>query len=197
MEGDVVSVSYLNEPADLKAAARLAAHVVPTMVRFRRGAQFVLASLVAFWVMYLLVVVIPRDGDPGAPIAVLAPLGAVTAGTLLWSLDGFWAFQAARHPLARRTIGETTLRVDSEGVAQGIVGSSGTWAWSLIDRVADGDETLLFNVGNQLYAYVPSRVLSDADRATIRRLAAGGPEWRDLRRTPSPPVTTTGGGPTG
>jgi hypothetical protein len=183
VDSPAVSVAYRNEKADLQAATRLACRVVPALVRIRRTSQFAAAALATFWVLYLVLTVGGDDGDDrGQPTVVLLLLGVLTLGMLLWSWSGFWAFHAARNALSRRSLGDAAFQADSAGITTSVPGSSGSHSWSHIDRVADGDQSVIFVIGKQMFVYVPARSLPPDDRATLHHLAtSAGREWLDLR----------------
>lgn len=175
MGRDGISVSYRNEKEDVRAAARLAASVVPGMVRVRRGAQLVLGMLLACGLLYGLT----SGGDLPALVTLATFVGA-TFVAALWSSRWFWAFQTTRNPVARNGIGEMTFEADKDGITTSKVGSSGTFAWSQIERIAADDDAVIFCIGTRIFTYVPARALSETDRVTLRQLAGNSPASVDI-----------------
>jgi hypothetical protein len=174
-----VSVAYHNSQSDLRAAALVAARVSPLLVRIQRWARFSLAATAMLGVVYAL----RLTAGSGAPL-MLALLVAVIPIPAVLSSPRFFAFHTARNPTSRRALGEATFTAGPDGITTSASGTSGTFTWQAIDQVAEGTGAFVFMMGPHLFCYVPTRVLSNADRAVIRRLAGdvdGGPEWLDLR----------------
>jgi hypothetical protein len=178
--GTSVSVAYHNSQNDLRAATLLAARVLPGLVRIQRAARFSLAAAIVLGVVYSLRLM---AGSSVSPLMFGALFG-ITAVGVAFSFPRFLALLSARNPISRRTLGEATFAASPSGISTSVSGTSGTFTWQAIDRVAEGGSAVIFTIGPQLFCFVPARVLSDAERAVIRRLAAGagdGPEWLDLR----------------
>lgn len=175
-----VSIRFHNTQDDLRAAARLASRSVPAVMRQRRLLLVVNLVLALAW----LVLVVADRAFGGHLTPILLPIGLVTVGVTLLNSERGFVFQVLRQPTSRRVLGDLLFQADSAQIASSNASSSGAFVWSAVDRIVEGDDILLFVIGEHLWLYVPTRALSDADRATIRQLAGAavnGPEWVDRR----------------
>jgi hypothetical protein len=166
-EGSTVSVSYVVQRADLKAAALMASRFLPGARRWRLtcwgGA--VLATALG-------VVLLVAGGPERRLTGVVLILGA--AGYAGLGTRRFFAWQAARNPLSKLTLGERTFAADPTGISISGPEGSGSFHWPGIDLVVDGADAVVFIIRPSLFAYVPAGVLSESDRAALHTLA--GPD---------------------
>lgn len=180
MGEDTVSVSYRNDRDDVRAAALVAARVLPVRRTLRRVGRVFVVVAAGLWVLVLVMA-----GNVDGGIGKMTFPIALTLFIMLFSIslasDRIFAWQTARNPVSRMILGNASFRADAAGIYSSLEGSTGSFEWSRIEQVAEGRDALVFTIGSRVFYFVPTRVLSDADRTAMRQLAANGPEWLDLR----------------
>jgi hypothetical protein len=166
--GDGVEVSYLLTKDDVRAAARVAAKVLPA----RRKLKLVMVVLMVLGAVIFDIGFVTDDGS--------VPL--MTAGLVMMILsfllasDRYFAYAVLRSHVAREFLlkhPERQFRADAEGVTFSTPTSTGSYAWSAVQNLVDRPDAgaVVFVHSSQAFNFVPTHALTEADRSTLQSLS--------------------------